>query len=692
MASSGYNYNITKYQMNGQIPSAFDPQLIPEWDWQGGMSFKDGMSELENYCETIHKFMKDERAQLETRWKLCREYYDMDANYKMDKERLASIFAQVEREDDSQLNLNRSSIIHPIIFEAVQQQQARLVNQIFGSGPRYVEVLGRERNDIQGAKIYEEIANYQQSWQIPTGDIADDLVNSALVEGTGLVTRQWDFNRNCPDDECTNLLDYWFDPQGGYHHKDRWNVWRIYPTLGDLLSWRREGRFFFDDDDMESAIVRKIDKRSRDYTKGDPRVMPQKRMSKTPLDSQVNRYHEVVALDIFMQREGVERWVYRANKLVIGTRQNPVPKDEGIFRFPCAIYSPIRKNNSKYGDSAVYRMLDSQDMVNSISYMMMGNLARSALGLIFGDPHVYSGDTAPRPGVVNPMQDPKNNLHVLQLPDVSPTAINAMTYIKREISDMISGITEPTRGQQTSANQTAFSVNQMIEQSNFRMKSMAERGRKFRRDYDAIGLLLNQAYLAPTTAFRITDEMGAWRPIEGADLTGIAGKDLMPTGYPVEGSNTYFTQQALNEAAIIMQTGGDPTPFMRKYFEVKYGGSMDVNTIYPEMGTPGQDPVQENEMLAQGMPVKVGPNDDDFRHMIEHQNMILFMIQEGMQPQAINNAMQHFQIHNSRYNQIMADNQQGGGGIGTSGLNMQLPAPDPKESGEIEKQVNAQGA
>lgn len=691
-APTSYQYDIRQYEMAGAMPEAFDPSLMPEWDIEGGMRFRDGVAEIEQYVDRIHQFLKDERSPYENRWKLCREYYDMDSKLKQDKQRLASIFANVEQESDQELDLTRAALVHPIIFEAVQQQQARITSQLFGSGPRYVEMLGRQSTDVQGAKIYEEVANFQQGWQIPTLDIADDLVNGALVEGTGIVCRQWDFDRNCPDDECVDLLDYWFDPQGAYHHKDRWNVWRRYPTLGELIMLRQQGFMYFTDEDMEGALDRKIDRRARDYTKGDPKVTPKRRMSRVPLDMQTNRWHEIVALDIFMQREGVERWVYRANKLVVAILPNPVPKEDGIYRYPAAIYSPIRKKGSKYGDSAVYRMLDSQDMVNSISYMMMSNLARSSLGLIFGDPNAYQGDDAPKPGIVNAMRDPKENLYSLPMVDASNDAIQAITYIKRDVSDMISGISDPARGQQTSANQTASSVNQLIEQSNYRMKAMSDRGRLFRRDYDSIGLLLNQKYLAPTSAYRITDEQGAWRPVSGNDLFGVAGKDIMPTGYPIEGSNAFFTQQVLNEVAVVAQTGGDPQHLMRKYFELKYGGFIDVNQIYQEIGTPGYDPRQENEMMAQGMPVKVGANDDDWGHMLEHMPMILMLQQQGADPQMLQGIIQHFMQHNSRYQQIMGDNSaQGNGemGMGTSGLNMQLPGPDPKENGEIEAQMSA---
>jgi len=692
MGTHTYDF-IERYRAGNEFPKSINPDLMPEWDIDGGMSFRDAMQEIESYCDKIHEYMKKDRAMLEDRWKLCREYYNMDAKLKQDKERLASIFAHTEQVTDRELDLERSSLVHPIIFEAVQQQQARLVDQIFGSGPKYVEVLGRERNDVKAAEIYEEIANYQQEWQIPTEDIADDLVNGGLVEGTGLVARQWDFKRNCPDDECLNVLDYWFDPQGPYHHRDRWNVWRRYVTLGEMLMLRQSGFFDFDDKDMEGALSRTVDTRARDYTKGEPRVSPKRNMSMTPLDLQSNRHHELVVLDIFMQQEGVERWVYRANKLIVGIHENPVPKEEGIFRFPVAIYTPIRKKNAKYGDSAVYRMLDSQDIVNSISYMMMGNLARSALGLTFGDPQAYEGDDAPKPGIVNPMRDPKNSLFTIDFPDVSNNAIQAMSFVKHEVSDMISGMSEPVRGQQTSANQTASSVNQMLEQSNYRMKSMARRGKKFRREYDSIGLLLNQKFLAQTTAYRLNMEDGAWRPVDGNDLFGVAGKDLIPTGFPVEGSNAFFTQQALNEVAVVQQTGGDPAPFMRKYFELKYGGMMDVDNIYPQTGQVGQDPQQENELMAQGMPVKVDPSDDDFRHLFEHQNMILFMIQNQADPQIVNIMMQHFSQHQSRYAQMNPEGQGGGGGggVGTSGLNTQMPSPDPKEDGEIEAQTNPEG-
>ena len=701
MASSTFKYDLREFVKDGQPPVAFVPALMPEWRHQENMSFGDGMAEIQNYYEKVWSFLNGERARYEPRWKLCREYYSMDATGKIDSARLASIFAQYTNQGDAELNPERAAMVYPLIFEAVQEQQARLGSMVFGTGPssRYVEVLGRDENDVEGARAYEELASYQQEWQIPTQDISDDVVNRGLVEGTGLTVSIWDFETNCPQDSVPDLMDYWFDPQGEHYQKDRWNIWRRYPTLGELLFQREIGYLLFSDEDMKNAITgaegttSNTTGRKRFYR--GPKIRTRKDFSKEPLEQQVNRHHEVVPLDILMQRTGVERWVYVCNKLVVAVRENPIPKeniDEDIelFKYPVSMFTPIRKTGEKYGDSAVYRMLDSQDMVNSISYLMMSNFAVSAQGMFFGDPNMYSGDSSPKPGVINNMEDPQNSLLKIDMPDVLGPSAAAIQFIRASVTDLISGVKDYSRGQQASANQTAWSVDTLQQQTQFRIKSMANRGRNFRRNYDALHLLLNQRYLAPTTVVRITSNDGTWRPIEGADLFGVAGKDLMPTGLPVAGSETMLMQQGMNLVPIIAQTGGDVKPLMRRMLEAQFGGSLNIDEIYPEIPEIGKCPIQENEFMANGATLNINPGDDDKRHIDEHWYFSILMEMQNQPMNIIQAIGTHLAMHQSRYYQMQAESGQVGDGeqgSGPSGLNTQIPQPDPKNILEIGEQV-----
>jgi hypothetical protein len=192
---------------------------------------------------------------------------------------------------------------------------------------------------------------------------------------------------------------------------------------------------------------------------------------------------------------------------------------------------------------------------------------------------------------------------------------------------------------------------------------------------------------------RISGTDCVWRGVSGQDLFGVAGKDLMPTGFPFSGSKTWWTQQGMNLVGMVNQTlgltgKGNPIPLMRKILET--AGWVATDQIYPREDMPGQDPQQENELFAQGQFVPLSPNDDDVRHIATHQPFVMWMETQGLamaNPKVIQNAIIHLQNHFGRYQQTTMQMQQVPGqqaGQGAPGLNTQMPAPKPKTQTQVE--------
>ena len=180
----------------------------------------------------------------------------------------------------------------------------------------------------------------------------------------------------------------------------------------------------------------------------------------------------------------------------------------------------------------------------------------------------------------------------------------------------------------------------------------------------------------------------------GADLHGATGKDLVPSGFL--GGKSQLTFETLNEAAVVMQTGGNPQELMKMYFTSKYGRILDIDTMYPQNGI-GNDPMQENANIKLGLPVSIDPDDMDQWHLQVHSTLEadpewIALVRQN--PQVELQRQAHMQQHISRLIQLQAElagaAQGMGGGIGAAGNNLQAGGPKRATDGQREQQMRGQ--
>ena len=140
-------------QLNGAPPPGFDFNLLPEAEAESSSPkpFQKIADDVLSHYKAVFMFMDKHRQRYETRWRLAREYYNQAEAGKYDSARLSSIFEKrpdnASNERDLEYDPARWSVMMPIVFEAVQQLQARLFNSMFGPGPDFIEIQGREKND-----------------------------------------------------------------------------------------------------------------------------------------------------------------------------------------------------------------------------------------------------------------------------------------------------------------------------------------------------------------------------------------------------------------------------------------------------------------------------------------------------------------------------------------------------------------
>lgn len=684
-------YDISAFQ--GGLPPGFDPGSMPEWDFEGGMSFRDAVESILSYAKETHDWMGQKRSDLEAKWSLSRRYYNMGEELKQDSNRRASVFINDPSNPDKELNPERAAVVLPLTYEAVQQLQSRLFQRMFGTGPEYVEFKGRTSNDLPGAGVAEDVMNYQQSYLIPTTVVGNDWINYGLVEGFGVVSRMWDYTLNCPRDEVHPPQNVWIDPAYPYAQLGRWAIVRRYPTISDLMLMRQNGSCFFTDEDMMAALGRgpEENEQRKDFNP------ERKRFKRKGAPHIYSDRFQVVTLDVFMEREP-DRWIYVVNRsLVIAVLPSPLPRDEHRrSRFPISTLTPVRDPDSPYGDSITYRMCDSQDLCNAMIYMSNKNLARNALGLLFADPSISDHNQEVRAGDLHLVPEPSKNVFVAQLPDVTGVAINNVEYVRREIADKVSGMTDSTRGQAYGANQTATGTQTLINEANSRLEQMALIGQAAIQEYHTIGLLLNQAYLAPMDAIHIAENTGVWRPAQGSDLFGVAGRDIIPTGFPVSGSRSYWAQQGMNLAVAIQNLGGNPRPILKRVLDAMQ--IPEVDQIFPDEDQIGHSPIQENYRMVQGHMVQLDPNDDDLHHLNTH-------YQFAMNPDVQNALMRntqamlafrtHIAWHMSRYQQqqqllgaaVPGEQPQTAQSGGVAGMALEAPRQREKPQSELDSQM-----
>jgi len=687
------------------LPPAFKEELIPELEDEGTIQ-KALQAVYEDYDGTL-EWLKRIRRVKENDWALSMEYYDMVAELAYDEERRKSVQLSDKFKDLDEMEPERMALVLPFAYESVQLIGAHLYNTMRGRGPEYCEINGREKNDIEGAKRTEAFLNYQYSHEIPTSDVVSDYILDALKLGTGVKFHTWDTTRNRRREEILPRWNIWWDKASSMQDCKVVCV-RREVSVGELYKLRNdpESPIWFESKDIETALAKVVNHCKPRVHQNEQDKEPTERETHTK-ENRVNPKYQRVWLDIMMHTEP-NRWVYVVNEsLVVGVTTPEIPDIPELdieSRFPISIFSPIRKRGDIDGDSFVVRILDVQDMSNAALALLIENLKSASVGVGLTSDDSLAG-TKIRAGYWHQSMSPEKG-NIMYPAANTQQILGLIDWLTSRVTDRVTGTTPEFRGQARYSGMPATAIRDLLEQGTSRMSPMEDRALFAMQDGYSVAITLNRLYLQPHKYFRVVGEQavlpgrapqGDPRGINASDIIGASGKDLVPTGFP--GASSTIAQETLNEAAVIMQTGGNPRPLMREYVKVKYRGVINPDDVFPENGI-GNDPIQENENLLAGMPISRDPDDIDPHHIQIH--MMLQQDARFVQAAQMNPVlMVAWQSHMQQHMQAMqqqgltmggAPMQQGmGSGVGTSGLSTNMMGADPKMGGEIEAQMGAIG-
>jgi hypothetical protein len=680
-----------------QLPHpAIDMNLLPEA--QENPDEQTTLNKVFTKALALWECLNKQRSTLEIGWDQARDQYNMAEDLALDENRSKSVALREKRRPLSEMEPERASLVLPLCYEAERMMEANLYRVMRGYGDQYCEFAGREKNDRRGAEAAEEFLNYQFHYEMPTPHIVADFINFALVEGTGIIAQTWDPKLNQRVMEAVNPRLIWVESVP-YMERARVAAWRRYIPFGEIKRLVQMGSLVASPADLETA-GRSGDQSVPSYVDALPSIF-KAGTGQGQLDD-----YRLCTLDIIMESYP-KRWVYVLNKvLVVAVTPWLLPEDAALGmpagKLPFTLYSPNRQPGNIWGDSFIARMAPSQDMAASIFALLSANVQNNALGIPVTNNPDLSGKPM-RSGFWHYSPDPAG-VQMLQFPDMAGNLIQVVEYIRNKIIDQISGVTQTLRGQAGGANATATATRDLLNQASTRLSEMEDLGIFAMQDIFGKALLLNQKYLAPTEVMRVTGNDAVWRPgmdendtkpMSGQSLVGVVGKDFIPAGLPIQGGKHRAIFEALNDAAVVVQTGGNAQPLMKRYIKTKYGKLIDVDEMYPQNGI-GNDPMQENANIKMGMPVSLDPDDNDVWHAQVHQMMpqdqeFLLLCQQN--PRLWMQANAHLAEHMARM-QAKAAEMGGampgmglGAGSGTSGSGKSTPQARPKSTGELQAQM-----
>jgi len=649
------------------------------------------------------------RSTFEGDWRYCEQEYSLANERRLDNERIASIYERDPDDSGDEKDEERASISLPVGLEVVEQQVPRYYDALFGADlDKYVDLVGRDSVDQDQSDSVEAFMNYQQGHEINTPMIGYRWLRDGCIYGTGIMGQGWDFASNRRTAMHIPLWDMWFDPAGLDVDSCRFIIHRRRMTVAELMEMREAGKCFFTDKALEGSLDEDGMIVEHD-TLGDVASIA------TPGGAVHINPDKQVSLYIYMQKD---RWIYVVNQtLVVAVADNLVPPENtspgaaATRLYPVFLFTPNPALSTEDTQPGVYGLgLLSMarvmiDMQNSLAALMHGGVARSALGITFVDPdecEALGTQRQTKAGDMIPCRNPEKAVNQLNFPDVSGPCLNGLSHLDMRL-ERLHGVNNAMRGMATYATETATAKAQDLNQSNHRMAQGIKLGYYTMRKFWTVALHLNKGYLEESEYIRVIGEEATWHKFSRADMEGVAGKDLVPTGMPLAASQAFLAQQGLNLVALMQQlkAGGmvdlDDRKVLRDTLIAM--GYRNIDQVCRREMQVGQDPTQENAILLQGGRIMVGPHDDHDSHYQNH--MSLYYVPQARDAFKMDpNLQSQFDAHIATHAQALEGAGQGmpagkpseglGSGTGLPGMNTSVPTARPKPAGELQAQMGAQ--
>ena len=136
----------------------------------------DGLQRLAASVVEDYRRWKQARTQLENKWRECWEAYLCDVR---------SLYAQPDID-----TADRSRIVRPVLYEAVEAIHANLLNALFPANEQFFTVIGRTEEDHRNARLIEEFlrnkleeAGFMEKYAL--------FLKQAIVTGNSVAAVPW---------------------------------------------------------------------------------------------------------------------------------------------------------------------------------------------------------------------------------------------------------------------------------------------------------------------------------------------------------------------------------------------------------------------------------------------------------------------------------------------------------------------
>jgi hypothetical protein len=446
--------------------------------------------------------------------------------------------------------VGRANLFIPYIWPIVEQLKARASQALFDKKP-YVSYAGVGPEDVDGAKLMEELVSFQLEERINIPYKFLHVFNSVFIYGTAIALYQWKLEEkkvkkaepilfmgmkmgervvedtittyDDPDIEIIPIDEFYPDPEGWDIPSCAFVCTRVYRDKAYLEAKEKEGIYKLPDainsDDGWDSVID-----FRDNVNDIKNLYTSDRQKKHEIISYYTDDEIIVVLN---------------RKHVIRKEENPLYAKEKPFKRIVSI--PLEKEF--YGMSIVEILADLQEELNSTRNQRIDNVSL-ILNKVFKKRRaadIDDTDLISKPGHVIEMDDINSDLGVIDFPDVTSSAYQEEQIIKNDMQ-YISAVSEFSRGATPQRRETATTVTTIQEAANVLFNYTIG-------VIDRTGLLaladaikkLNQQYMTQEKTLRL------WDNAQGQYKYITATPDRIVGSYDVVSVNPKMEAQANKE-------------------------------------------------------------------------------------------------------------------------------------------------
>jgi hypothetical protein len=447
-----------------QVVSGDDPTLLASLN-------EDACRQLAQSVAGDYRRWKHSRSRLEARWRECWEAYLCDTK-------------ALYTEPDADM-ADRSRVVRPVLYEAVEAIHANLLNALFPASERFFTVLGKTEADQQNARLIEEFLRTKLE-DVTFIEKYALFLKQAVITGNSVAAVPWKRMRqtrrveqpvtlfgvtigyqkvaqeelvyNGPDIEVVDIFDFLVDPDATEFAQAK-VIRKVERSLRELKANPAYGNLDVLQASRTSALADADDanKQSRRRAFG----LDEPSLYGTELSGDKIRLLE--AWGDFVVNETVYRnyvCVVADDKTVI--RFEPNPYDSGLKPFIFTSFIPVP--NEIYGIGAIEKSLGLQHAINTLTNQKLDviNLSINNPFTYLINDDVFDPDTlVTRPGALIPVKS-HDTLRPIHYPNNFTVAFSEIADLKTEAQEATGALKYFTGADSVSTHRTATEVSALV--------------------------------------------------------------------------------------------------------------------------------------------------------------------------------------------------------------------------------------